>query len=112
MSWSELDAFTNRVPACWPVGRGGFSDDRLPTSVAFVESMLAAPKLGAVPQPVSSRLPVGELTRIVELAQPKLVVGFDAASSLRRESDRGQTCIPHDGEIRARKAPIRPGRRY
>ena len=61
------------------VREGDFVTIGLPTSVAFVESMIAALKLGAVPQPVSSRLPAGELAQIVALAQPSLVIGFDLA---------------------------------
>ena len=83
VSWSELDASTNRLARAYAelgVGVGDFVTIGLPTSVAFVQSMLATLKLGAVPQPVSSRLPAGELTQIVELAQPRLAVGFDPAT--------------------------------
>jgi bile acid-coenzyme A ligase len=82
VSWSELDSRTNRLARVYAelgVGEGDFVTIGLPTSVAFVESMVAALKLGAVPQPVSSRLPAGELAQIIELAQPRLVVGFDPA---------------------------------
>ena len=82
MSWGELDASTNRLARLYGemgVGEGDFVTIGLPTSVAFVESMMAALKLGAVPQPVSSRLPAAELAQIIELAQPRLVVGFDPA---------------------------------
>jgi bile acid-coenzyme A ligase len=83
VSWSELESSTNRLARVYAelgVGVGDLVTIGLPTSIAFVQSMLATLKLGAVPQPVSSRLPVGELTQILELARPKLVVGFDADS--------------------------------
>ena len=46
----------------------------LPNSVEFVAACVACWKLGAVPQPVSSRLPQAELDAIVELGQPKVVL--------------------------------------
>jgi bile acid-coenzyme A ligase len=83
MSWSELDHSTNRLARAYAelgVGTADFVTIGLPTSVAFVESMLATLKLGAVPQPVSPHLPGGELAQIIQLARPKLVVGFDPAA--------------------------------
>jgi bile acid-coenzyme A ligase len=47
----------------------------LPNSIGFVESMFAAWALGAVPQPISGRLPALERDAIVDLADPALVVG-------------------------------------
>ena len=57
----------------------------LPNGVEFFEACLAAWKLGATPQPVSSRSPRLELEQIVELADPALVVGADVP---------GRPCIP------------------
>jgi bile acid-coenzyme A ligase len=47
----------------------------LPNSIGFVECMFAAWAVGAVPQPISSRLPPLERAAIVDLADPTLVVG-------------------------------------
>ena len=47
----------------------------LPNSAGLVESMFAAWALGAVPQPISDRLPPLERAAIVDLADPALVVG-------------------------------------
>ena len=47
----------------------------LPNSTGLVESLFAAWALGAVPQPVSDRLPPLERSAIVDLASPSLVVG-------------------------------------
>jgi len=47
----------------------------LPNSTGFVESMFAAWAVGAVPQPISDRLPPLERAAIVDLADPALVVG-------------------------------------
>jgi pimeloyl-ACP methyl ester carboxylesterase len=48
----------------------------LPNSIGFVESMFAAWAVGAVPQPVSHRLPAPEGSAIMGLASPSLVVGM------------------------------------
>jgi len=47
----------------------------LPNSIGFVESMFAVWAVGAVPQPISDRLPALERAAIVDLANPALVVG-------------------------------------
>jgi bile acid-coenzyme A ligase len=47
----------------------------LPNSAGLVESVFAAWALGAVPLPVSGRLPPLERSAIVDLASPALVVG-------------------------------------
>jgi len=47
----------------------------LPNSAGLVESVFAASALGAVPLPVSDRLPALERSAIVDLASPSLVVG-------------------------------------
>jgi bile acid-coenzyme A ligase len=48
----------------------------LPNSTGFAESMFAAWAMGAVPQPVSHRLPPPERCAIMDLARPSLVVGM------------------------------------
>ena len=53
----------------------------LPNSIGFAEAMFAAWALGAVPQPISDRLPSRERAAIVELADPALIVGVPAAES-------------------------------
>jgi bile acid-coenzyme A ligase len=53
----------------------------LPNSVGFVLSMFATWALGAVPNPISDRLPPLERAAIVDLAQPDLVVGVPSAQS-------------------------------
>jgi bile acid-coenzyme A ligase len=47
----------------------------LPNSIGLVESLFAAWALGAVPQPISDRLPPLERSAIVDLADPSLAVG-------------------------------------
>jgi len=49
----------------------------LPNSIAWFVNTAAAWKLGAIPQPVSYRLPPAELQTIVELADSRVVVGVE-----------------------------------
>ena len=53
----------------------------LPNSIGLVESMFAAWAVGAVPQPVSDRLPPPERSAIMDLASPSLVVGVPQAEA-------------------------------
>jgi bile acid-coenzyme A ligase len=53
----------------------------LPNSIGLVECMFAAWALGAVPQPISDRLPPLERSAIVDLADPSLVVGVPASEA-------------------------------
>ena len=56
----------------------------LPNSTGFVESMFAAWAVGAVPQPVSHRLPLLERSAIMDLACPSLVVGMPQSGAAPR----------------------------
>jgi bile acid-coenzyme A ligase len=76
--WEQLHRRTNRIArglAAKGVSEGDFLTIALPNGVGFVEACYAAWKLGAVPQPVSYRLPAGELRAIVELANSPVVIG-------------------------------------
>ncbi len=57
------------------VGVGDFVTIAVPNSVDWFVAYLATWKLGAVPQPVSAKLPGRELGAIVELAGSKVVIG-------------------------------------
>lgn len=77
----ELDLRSNRLARAYEglgVAHGDFVTIALPNSIEFFVACVAAWKLGAVPQPVSSRLPAIERRAILELARPKLVVGGSA----------------------------------
>ena len=49
----------------------------LPNSVDWFVACTASWRIGAIPQPVSSRLPARELASIVELADPPVVLGAE-----------------------------------
>ncbi|MDB5430155.1 MAG: acid--CoA ligase [Caulobacter sp.] len=79
-SYGELEANANRKArqlAEMGVGEGDFVTIGLPNGPEFHEVTFAAWKLGAIPAPVSHKLPDIELRAIVELANPKVVVGFE-----------------------------------
>jgi bile acid-coenzyme A ligase len=60
------------------VGEGDMVTIALPNSTDWFVAMAAAWKLGAVPQPVSAKLPPREIEAIVELADPAVVIGGTA----------------------------------
>jgi bile acid-coenzyme A ligase len=76
----ELDQRSNRLARAFAaegVGQDDLVTIALPNSVEFFEAVVACWKLGAVPQPVSARLPGRELAAIVEVADSALVVGAE-----------------------------------
>jgi bile acid-coenzyme A ligase len=77
LTYGELHRRTNRIargPQALGVKQGDLVTVGLPNSVGFVEACHAIWKLGATPQPVSFRLPKGELQAIVDLAKAPLVI--------------------------------------
>ena len=80
VTWSALDRDSTRLARAFAargVGAGDFVTIGLPNGAAFVASCFASWKLGAVPQPISSRLPPKERDAILAQARPALVVGID-----------------------------------
>ncbi|MDY6996635.1 MAG: AMP-binding protein [Actinomycetota bacterium] len=75
---AELDATTNRLARAFAslgVGVGDYVTIVLPNGLDWVYAVLACWKLGAVPQPLSARLPEAELAALLELRRPALLVG-------------------------------------
>ncbi len=77
-----------RALAAHGVKLGDFVTIGLPNSIEFYETVLAVWKLGAVPQPVSPRLPLREREAIVELADSPVVLGADEGTH------PGRVCLP------------------
>ncbi|WP_293682556.1 AMP-binding protein [uncultured Phenylobacterium sp.] len=78
-TYGALHRLSNRVArglASKGVKAGDLVTVGLPNSIGFVAACYGIWKLGATPQPVSFRLPKGELQAIVDLAQAPLVVGL------------------------------------
>ncbi len=94
--WSrvELDLRTDRLARAFAargVGRGDLVSIALGNVVTHVACSVAAWKLGAVPQPLSARLPAGERDAVLEVADPALVVGLEPA---RAAVARGRPARP------------------
>lgn len=103
---SELETRANRLARDYErlgVGQDSMVTIGLPNGPEFITACLACWKLGATPQPVSSRIPQLELEQIVELAGPALVVGLEA---------RGRPWVPvgHDPDPALASDPIDPPR--
>src|SRR5207253_7042420 len=82
-----LEARTDRLERAYRelgVRKDSFVTIGLPNSIEFFEATLAVSKLGATPQPISSRLPATERSAIIALANPALVVGVDPAETPAR----------------------------
>ena len=60
----------------------------LPNSIDWFVAVFATWKIGATPQPVSSRLPARELAAIVDLADPRVILGTEPDAFV------GRTCRP------------------
>jgi bile acid-coenzyme A ligase len=92
---AELEAGANRLARAYArlgVVEGDFVTIALPNGVEFVESLFACWKLGATPQPISPRLPMHEREAIIELVDPRLIVGVDSGEyhgrrTVRRDFD-------------------------
>jgi bile acid-coenzyme A ligase len=88
---AELERRSNRLARAYAakgVGAGDLVTLALPNGIEFFEACLAAWKLGATPQPISSRLPELERRAIVEIGRPALIVGAPAGEY------GGRPCLP------------------
>ncbi|MET0272803.1 MAG: AMP-binding protein [Phenylobacterium sp.] len=77
ISYAELNRRSNRIARglqTHGVKQGDLVTLGLPNSIGFVEAAHAIWKLGATPQPISFRLPKGELQAIVSLANSPVVI--------------------------------------
>ena len=117
---AEIEARSNRLARAFAargVTRDSFVTIGLPNGPAFYEAMVATWKLGATPQPISSRLPAAERRAIMELANPSLVVGVDPGEATGRatvpagfEPDPGLSAEPLPPAVAASfKAPTSGG---
>ena len=90
-SRAELDAWANRLAryyASLGLERGDIATVALENGAEYIATCLAVWKLGAIPNPVSHRLPPRERDVIVERADPRLVIGVPAGTYGER------VCVP------------------
>ncbi|MGA8251420.1 MAG: AMP-binding protein [Mycobacterium sp.] len=98
---AELDRSTNRLARAYAergVGIGDYVTMVLPNSIEWIQAAVACWKLGAVPQPLSARLPDAELQGLLDLRPPALLVGREGDRQLgeagRSGSPTGQPSHP------------------
>lgn len=93
----QLEAVTNRLARAYAelgVAQGDYVTIALPNSIEWVQAVVATWKLGAVPQPLSARLPDAEYADLLDLRPRALLVG--------RADPRGVvTSVPGDFATRA-----------
>ncbi|MBO9695369.1 MAG: AMP-binding protein [Sphingopyxis sp.] len=102
LTWRDLDIRSNRRARLYGqlgVGPGDFVSIALDNSNAFYETSFAIWKLGAIPNPISARLPAIEARAIIDLVRPSLVV------AQRSDWLPGAPCAPVDLDL----AGIDPG---
>jgi bile acid-coenzyme A ligase len=74
----QLEAVTNRLARAYAelgVAQGDYVTIALPNSIEWVQAVAATWKLGAVPQPLSARLPDAEYAGLLDLVPRALLVG-------------------------------------
>ncbi|MCW1957151.1 MAG: AMP-binding protein [Mycobacterium sp.] len=88
----QLDSITNRLARGYAelgVRQGDYVTIALPNSIEWVQAVVATWKLGAIPQPLSARLPDAEYANLLDLRERALLVG--------RPDPRGKvTSVPGD----------------
>ncbi len=99
VSRAEFEARCNRR-ARFLAGLGVTQDDlvtvALPNGLEFFETVFALWKLGATPNPVSSALSDPELSGILEVGRPRLVIGIDPGRAAGFNTLESGTEIPAD----------------
>lgn len=114
LTYAELDARANRRARMFArhgVCEGDFVVLALPNSIAFFETTFALWKLGAVPCPVSPKMPAAECAAIVESVSPRLIIGsadlcfvcFDGCETVSPDSAPEET--ESDGPLPSRVSP-------
>jgi bile acid-coenzyme A ligase len=74
----ELESLTNRLARAYAelgVRQGDYVTIALPNSIEWVAAVVATWKLGAIPQPLSARLPDAEYGHLLDLRERALLIG-------------------------------------
>ena len=111
----EFDLASNRLARAYQqlgVGVDDLVTIGLPNSVEYYVVCAAVWKAGGIPNPVSRRLPGDELAELVDLADPRLVVGFDIPGrtclAAGFDADHADSPLP-DVRASSWKAPVSSG---
>jgi bile acid-coenzyme A ligase len=88
----QLESLTNRLArgyATLGVRQGDYVTIALPNSIEWVAAVVATWKLGAIPQPLSARLPDAEYGSLLDLRE-RALTGRPAGSARRRAIGSGR----------------------
>jgi bile acid-coenzyme A ligase len=83
LSFRDLDCSSNRLARVYEsrgVQVGDYVTIALPNGIEFVQAALAIWKVGAIPQPVSYRMPASERDAVLALVKPRLVIGASGSA--------------------------------
>ena len=111
VTWAELDRRTNRIARgleAAGVKQGDLVTIGLANSVDFIEACYALWKVGATPQPISHRLPAGEASAVMELAETPILIAGDSVASDKPRYDVPALMALSDSDapLEDRTAPI------
>ncbi len=101
ITWVDLERSANRAAHLLEqhgVALGDFVTIALPNGISAIVYCLATWKLGAVPNPISHRLPLPERDAILKRAKPSVVVAAERYSNLPCEWIAADTPLPPRSE--------------
>jgi bile acid-coenzyme A ligase len=111
VTFAQLEARANRWAhhlAALGVGPGDFVSIALPNAVAHYAVTLATWKLGAVPQPLSHRLPAAEVAAVLDVVRPAVLVGADPGVPTAARAAVAGTTTPAGPDTPPPPAPAPP----
>lgn len=111
VTFAELEARANRWAhhlGALGVGPRDFVSIALPNAVAHFAVSLAAWKLGAIPQPLSHRLPPAEIVAVLDVVRPGAVVGVDPGTATAARAVVGDGATPDGPDTPPPPAPAPP----
>ncbi len=100
-TFRELESGSNRRARAFAargVAEGDFVTLALANGLEFIESFFACWKLGATPQPISARLPHAERDAIIDLVDPRLIVGVDPGEHGERPTEAAGLDVSHEDD--------------
>jgi bile acid-coenzyme A ligase len=106
---AELDSTTNRLARAYAergVSVGDYVTIVLPNSIEWVAAVVACWKLGAVPQPLSPRLPDAEFAGLLQLRHRALLVGRKDPRGDRQRGEAGHLGQPRESQDEIPSVPF------
>ena len=98
ITFQALERATNRLARAYAglgVGQGDYVTIALPNGSEFIQAALAIWKLGAIPHPISHRMPEAERDAVLALVKPRLVVESAEVGSDYSDAPLDDAVSPH-----------------